>query len=98
MPRTMLPPFVEALFPQIGYHLRTWRLAQRLSASIVAQRAGISRTTLRTIETDPSSVSFHSVMAVASVLGVGDEVVKAFNPLSSDRGQVLLYRAANNQG
>ena len=64
--------------------------AQGLTAEQVADRAGISRPTLRTIETHPERASFGNVMAVLAVLGVDETITTAIDPLESERGRALV--------
>lgn len=71
---------------QFGSHIRQWRMVLGLTAQQVAERADISRDTLRKVEQGDSSVSFSSVLQIARALGVLDELVEAANPLKSDIG------------
>ena len=75
-----------------GEHVRGWRLVLDLTAQQVAERAGISRDTLRKIETGDASVSFRNVAQVLRALGVLDQSVDAIDPLNSDIGRL---RAGN---
>ncbi|WP_244960156.1 helix-turn-helix domain-containing protein [Actinomyces faecalis] len=77
----------------IGPSIRSWRLARGLSATDVADRSGISRTTLRQIETNPSGVSFGNVFAVLSVLGIDHKVAQAVDPLEDLVGRTLVLSA-----
>lgn len=63
----------------------TWCKLQRLTATTVADRAGISRTTLRSIETNPVGATFASVIAVLAVLGLDEEVATSVDPTRSIR-------------
>jgi transcriptional regulator with XRE-family HTH domain len=72
--------------------LRTWRKASRLTAELVAQRAGISRDTLRAIEDGSGSVKLENVFAVLEALGLDSMVTKAVDPAEDDRGRALLQR------
>ena len=92
-----LHPRTERLMCQLGADVRTWRVAQRLSATTVADRAGITRATLRVIETNPGTVSFQNVLAVLAVLGLDEAVAAAVDPTSSTRGQLLLTAAARKE-
>ena len=56
-------PRTERLMALVGPHIRAWRVAQDLTATEVADRADISRPTLRAIESDPTNVSFGNVLA-----------------------------------
>ncbi|PZU44183.1 MAG: transcriptional regulator [Microbacterium sp.] len=75
-----------------GAHVRGWRMVLGLTAQQVAERADISRVTLRKIETGDSSVSFENVAQVLRALGILSEVVQAVDPLNSDIGRL---RAGN---
>lgn len=75
-----------------GTHVRGWRMVLGLTAQQVAERADISRVTLRKIETGDSSVSFENVAQVLRALGILSEVVQAVDPLNSDIGRL---RAGN---
>lgn len=92
-----LHPKTTRMLGRMGVDIRTWRLAQGLSATSVADRAGITRATLRTIETDPTRASFGNVLAVLAVLGVDDAVAAALDPTQSERGQALLTAAARRE-
>ena len=52
-----LHPRTEKLLRRVGEDIRTWRVSQRLTATAVADRAGITRVTLRQIEKDPAAVT-----------------------------------------
>jgi transcriptional regulator with XRE-family HTH domain len=75
---------------EFGESMRVWRKAQRLTADIVAQRAGITRGTLRNIENGEGSVRFENVFAVMEVLGLERGVLEAVDPSNSARGRALL--------
>lgn len=92
-----LHPKTGRMIRRIGDNMRTWRVAQRLTATEVADRAGITRATLRTIESNPGSVSFHNIFAVLTVLGVDETVAAAFDPVNSERGQAVLTAAARKE-
>lgn len=76
-----------------GEHVRGWRMVLGLTAQQVAERADITRDTLRKIETGDPGVSFRSVVQVLRALGVLDHAVDAIDPpLNSDIGRL---RAGN---
>lgn len=72
---------------RIGAHLAAWRKLQQLTAEQVAERAGISRGTLRNLENGATTVGLDVVLNVARVLGVLDRVVEAFDPYETDLGR-----------
>lgn len=75
-----------------GDHLRTWRKASRLTAELVAERAGVTRDTLRAIENGTGTVKLENVFAVMEALGLDSLVTSAVDPAANDRGRVLLQR------
>lgn len=97
MPKSFHPA-VRRRLDTIGPSIRLWRRARGLSASEVADRAGISRPTLRQIEIDPTGVSFGNVFAVLSVLGVDAELARAVDPMESATGRTLIEAAVSRGG
>ncbi|MBD8205781.1 MULTISPECIES: helix-turn-helix domain-containing protein [unclassified Microbacterium] len=77
---------------QFGEHVHGWRMVLGLTAQQVAERADITRDTLRKIETGDPGVSFRNVAQVLRALGVLSQTVQAIDPLSSDIGRL---RAGN---
>ncbi len=77
---------------EFGDNIRNWRKASRLTADVVAQRAGITRDTLRAIENGSGSVRLENVFAVLEALGLESGVVAAVDPMNDDRGRALLHR------
>jgi len=92
-----LHPKTEKLLGKMGSDIKTWRLAQGLTASRVADRAGITRTTLRDIENNPSTVRLENLMAVLAVLGLDEAVASAIDPTQSIRGQTILMASARKE-
>lgn len=83
---------IDRQIVEFGEHVRGWRMVLGLTAQQVAERAGITRDTLRKIETGDPTVSFGSAAQVLRALGVLDKAVEAINPLNSDVGRL---RAGN---
>ena len=77
---------------EFGEHVRGWRMVLGLTAQQVAERAGITRDTLRRIESGDAGAGFGNVAKVLRALGVLDQVVGAADPLNSDLGRL---RAGN---
>ena len=65
----LLPP-TDELLRQFGDRLRLARLRRRLSAKHVAERAGMSPMTLRSLERGGSGVTMGAYLAVMQVLGI----------------------------
>ena len=63
-----------------------------LTAQQVSERAGITRDTLRKIESGEPNVSFNSVIQVLRALGILDQLVDAADPLASDIGRLRAGR------
>jgi transcriptional regulator with XRE-family HTH domain len=67
---TVLLPKHDRMLSEVGEHLRLARLRRRLSAQQVADRAGISRSTLQSLEKGSSSTSTGNLLQVLVVLGL----------------------------
>jgi transcriptional regulator with XRE-family HTH domain len=65
----LLPPTAELLH-QLGNRLRLARTRRRLTAKQVAERAGMSPMTLRSLERGSSGVTMGAYLAVMQVLGL----------------------------
>jgi transcriptional regulator with XRE-family HTH domain len=72
MARTTVTPLpaLQRRLTAVGENLRLARLRRRLSATQVAERAGITRPTLRAIERGAPSVSFGAYATVLFCLGL----------------------------
>lgn len=71
---------------QFGDSVRRWRKLLNLTAEMVAERAGITRDTLRAIEQGEGGPRLENVVAVLRVLDVMPKVLDAVEPMNSDRG------------
>ena len=69
-----LLPSTDELLCQLGARLRVARLRRKLPAKQVAERAGMSPMTLRSIERGGSGVTFGAYAAVMQVLGVEQDL------------------------
>jgi len=76
---------------EIGVHLATWRKLQRLTAQQLAERAGISRSTVSKLENGDSSIGFDVVLRIARALGVLQQLEDALDPLSTDLGRARAH-------
>ncbi|MBP6997738.1 MAG: helix-turn-helix transcriptional regulator [Phycicoccus sp.] len=77
----------------VGEHLLAWRKLQGLTAAQVADRAGISRGTLRKLETGELGVGFEVFLNVTKVLGVLDLLVQALDPYETELGRARADQA-----
>jgi transcriptional regulator with XRE-family HTH domain len=69
---------------EIGENLRRWRRVNGMSATELAERAAVTRETLRGIEAGTSSVRLDSFLAVLIALGIADTIVAATDPFTSE--------------
>lgn len=74
--KTTLLPKEKRILKQLGENLRLARLRRRYSAEMVAERAGISRTTLWNIEKGNSVTSVFNLLQVLSVYGLEKDLLK----------------------
>jgi transcriptional regulator with XRE-family HTH domain len=72
----------------MGTHVSNWRKLQRLTAAQVAERAGISRDTLRAIEQGKGTASTENLFRVLRIVGILDNVVAAADPYQTDVGRL----------
>jgi transcriptional regulator with XRE-family HTH domain len=75
-----LLPKHQRLLAELGENLKLARLRRRLSAEQVAERAGISRSTLHLIESGSAGVSLGKLMEVLVVLGMESD----FSQIAAD--------------
>ena len=74
----------------IGENIVRWRKLQGLSASAVAERAYVTRQTLRAIENGTGTASVDSLFAVLNVLGITNNVLASMDPTQSESGRALI--------
>jgi transcriptional regulator with XRE-family HTH domain len=74
----------------LGEHVSAWRKLNQLTAAQVAERANISRDTLRAIEQGSGTVSTENLLRVLRILGIMDELVKAADPYETDVGRLRM--------
>jgi transcriptional regulator with XRE-family HTH domain len=79
---------IDSQLVSFGGHVRGWRMVLGLTAQQVAERAGITRDTLRKIEVGDPGVGFGNVAQVLRALGLLDQAVAAVDPLESDIGRL----------
>ncbi|MGO4534197.1 helix-turn-helix domain-containing protein [Leifsonia sp. 2MCAF36] len=72
---------------EIGEDFAGWRKILGLTTQQVAERADITRDTLRKLEHGDPSVGFHVVLKVARSLGILDTLTEAMDPLNTDLGR-----------
>lgn len=82
-----IPVRVERAATDVGAHLSASRRMLNLTAVQVAERANISRDTLRRLEHGDPAVSLGTVLAVARALGALERLVDAVDPFLTDLGR-----------
>ena len=78
---------VAAAAREMGANLSAWRRNPGLSSEEVAQRAGVSRSTVSRLEGGDASVGLATFLAVCRSAGVLDSVVRATDPYETDFGR-----------
>jgi transcriptional regulator with XRE-family HTH domain len=86
--KAVIPLAVARSLRVLGEHVANWRKLQRLTAAQVAERADISRQTLRAIEQGKGTASTENLLRVLRILGTLDPVVSAADPYQSDVGKL----------
>lgn len=71
----LLYPRAEAMLRRVGAQIRLARLRRRLSTSLVAERAKISRSTLWKIENGEAGVSIGAYVSVLCAIGLGKDIL-----------------------
>ncbi len=71
---TVQHPSVGRLLKQLGENIKLARLRRRFSAELVAERAGMSRTTLWAIERGDPGVTLGAYANVLHSLGLHDDL------------------------
>lgn len=87
------PTHVSRALIELGGHAIAWRKLNGLTAALVAERAGVSRETLRAVETGKGTVSSENLLRILRVLGVMPAVVRAADPLTTDVGRLRAEQA-----
>ena len=86
----------NAAFARLGERIRVARLRRRLPAKLVAERAGMSVMTPRSVEKGSMGVTIGAYVAALHVLGLdGDlDAVAQADPLGRDLQEAALPRRA----
>lgn len=74
---------------EFGENIRRWRSLNGLSAAELADRAAVSRQTLRLIESGTGG-RIDSLFAVLGALGIADAAVAGIDPFRSEAGRARL--------
>jgi len=82
--------YVSEASKDIGESLKTWRRIYGLKAKQVAERAGISLSTLSKIENGDPSVSVAALLEVLRSVGLLDALSSSIEPLNHDLGRARV--------
>jgi transcriptional regulator with XRE-family HTH domain len=94
MERYIEDPAAAADLRRLGENVASWRKIQRLTQEQLARRAGVSRPVITRMERGDEGVGIGALLRVAGVLGIGDQLVNAVDPLETAYGRQLADRAA----
>lgn len=86
-PTSAVQPRVARLLAELGENIRLARRRRGLSAQLVAERAGMSRPTLRAIERGDAGVTLGAVANVLHSLGLEQDLAQLAR--SDERGREL---------
>jgi transcriptional regulator with XRE-family HTH domain len=67
-------PSLQRVMSELGENIRLARLRRKIPATMIAQRAGIARNTLRAIEQGETSVTFSAYANVLFALGLENDL------------------------
>ena len=88
--RSAPPPIpVRRALHKLAHDIRDARRRRRIPVAILAQRASISRTTLRKVETGDPGVSIGNYAAVLFALGMIERLADLAEPKNDTVGQAL---------
>lgn len=86
MPTTPSPAVSRGM-RTFGEHLSAWRKLRQLTAAQVAERAGVSVSTLLRLE-NGNGASLENVLRISRALGVMDTLLAATDPYGHDIGRL----------
>jgi DNA-binding XRE family transcriptional regulator len=85
----VLPPAVKRSLREFGFDLATARRKRGLTVAMVAERAGVSKSTYLRVEKGDPTVMLGIYAMVLFVLGFGDALKDVIDPSRDDTGLML---------
>lgn len=82
---------------EFGENIRRWRALNGLSAAELADRAAVSRQTLRLIESGEGG-RIDSLFAILGALGIADTAVTGIDPYLNDTARARIDDLLRNGG
>lgn len=82
----VLPIPVRRTLRKLGHDIQNARLRRRITTALLAERAGISRTTLYKIEKGEAGVALGLYAVVLFVLGVNDKLANLLDVTTDSLG------------
>lgn len=80
-------PIARAL-RDVGGSVLAWRKLRGLTQAQLAERAGISRPTVRRLETGDGAISLENTLRILRALGILDALPRALDPYETDLGRL----------
>jgi transcriptional regulator with XRE-family HTH domain len=75
---------------EFGSHLRRWRTLNGLSTVALAERASVTRETLRHLEQGTGAVRVESLFAVMDALGITETITRAADPYNNPSARARM--------
>jgi transcriptional regulator with XRE-family HTH domain len=82
------PAAVRRALADAARDLSAWRKLRGLTQAQVADRAGVSLSTLRRLERGDGGVTLENTMRILRALGILDDFSRALDPYESDVGRL----------
>lgn len=82
------PPAIRRALRRTADDVATWRRLRGLTQAQLADRAGVSRDTLRRLESGDGGVSTENLLRTLRALGILDGLSGALDPYASDIGKL----------